>query len=190
MNIAISMEMTRVLRDTWHAAINHEWYEFLAGHRIQPMCCHGAVDLTDVDLVILAGGNDMHDIRTWRDNHYPSRDKFERELIQQAQQKQLPVVGVCRGAHFLNWIMGGTHRLMADPYDSVRTQLKPFEVVCHHSIEIDQLAPDFKIIEQDARGVIELVINRDCRMMGVGWHPERAVNAHTRSYLLEQIKAL
>ena len=74
MNIAISMEMTRVLRDTWHAALNHEWYEFLSGHEITPLCCHGAVpDTSQFDLVILTGGNDMPDITTWRNNSYVQR---------------------------------------------------------------------------------------------------------------------
>jgi len=67
MKIGLSMEMTRKLRDTWHAAINHEWYDFLAEHDIVPLCCHGNVPQTDeFDLIILAGGNDMHGIKTDR----------------------------------------------------------------------------------------------------------------------------
>ena len=49
------MEMTRVLRDTWHAAINHEWYDFLAGHTIVPICCHG--DFPDVAEFDFVGAN-------------------------------------------------------------------------------------------------------------------------------------
>ncbi len=64
MRIGISMEMTRVLRNTWHSAINHEWYNFLQGHNIIPLSCHGQVPLTnEFDLIILAGGNDMADIK-------------------------------------------------------------------------------------------------------------------------------
>ena len=191
MNIAISMEMTQVLRDTWHAAINHEWYDFLAGHTITPLCCHGAVpDTGKFDLVILAGGNDMPDIRTWRNNYYPYRDHFERDLIRSCQQTRTRLLGVCRGQHFLNSIMGGTHRLMATPYDNVRIELEPFPVTCHHTIQIDQLAPGFEVLLKDSAGVNELIINRKHRQLGVGWHPERAVNAHTRSYILDQINDL
>ena len=185
------MEMTLKLRDTWHAAINHEWYEFLNKHEIVPLCCHGPVPNTDeFDVVILAGGNDMPGVKTWRDNHYPARDNYEKKLIQQCLLTKTPVVGVCRGAHFIHWISGGTHRRMENPYDGVQVQLPKFEVTCHHSIQIDALAPGFEVLQQDNNGIIELAVNKSQRMLGVGWHPERAVNTHTRPYILDLIKSL
>lgn len=191
MNIAISMEMTRKLRDTWHAALNHEWYDFLSGHRITPWCCHDPdPDFRGIDLVILAGGNDMADIRTWRDNHYPLRDRFEKYVIERCLEIGVPLAGVCRGAHFLNFTMGGTHRLMQDPYDGTITELSQWPVTCHHSIQIDRLAPEFEALEQDHRGVIELARHRPNRQLMIGWHPERSVNSHTRSYILELLGSL
>ena len=191
MKIAISMEMTQVLRNTWHAAINHEWYEFLNGHEIVPVCCHGPmIDVAEFDLVILAGGNDMHDIVTWRNNHYPLRDQFETRIIKQCLISQVPLVGICRGQHFLNYVQGGTHVLMARPYDNIKVSLPQFEVTCHHTIQIDQLAPGFEVLQQDSAGIKELVIHKHNRQLGIGWHPERAVNAHTRSYILDLIKLL
>jgi gamma-glutamyl-gamma-aminobutyrate hydrolase PuuD len=185
------MEMTRMLRDTWHSAINHEWYDFLQGHHIVPLSCHGALPQTDeYDLIILAGGNDMHDIVTWRDNNYPLRDQYERQLIQQCLLTSTSVIGICRGAHFINWVFGGTHKLMDQPYDNVTVQLDDLEVTCHHTIQIDQLAPGFDIILQDSNEVVELSINKSQRVMGIGWHPERAVNKHTRSYILDLINNL
>jgi gamma-glutamyl-gamma-aminobutyrate hydrolase PuuD len=191
MKIAISMEMTRMLRNTWHSAINHEWYDFLQGHDIVPLSCHGKLPQTDeYDLIVLAGGNDMHDIVTWRDNNYPLRDQYEQQLIQQCLLTKTPVVGICRGAHFINWAFGGTHKLMDQPYDNVKVQLDNLEVTCHHTIQIDQLAPEFDIIQQDATGIIELAINKTHRVMGIGWHPEREVNKHTRSYILDLVTKL
>lgn len=191
MKIGISMEMTRKLRDTWHAALNHEWYDFLSGHDIVPISCHGTVPQTDqFDLIILAGGNDMSDIKTWRDNNYPIRDAFERRLIEQAWLTKTPVMGICRGAHFINWVSGGTHRLMEAPYDNVAVNLSTMQVTCHHTICIDKLAPGFEILETDSNGIIELAVHRENRMLGVGWHPERLVNAHSRDYVLEIIDTL
>ena len=191
MNIAISMEMTRKLRETWHAALNHEWYDFLHGHTIVPVCCHGPVpDFQSIDIVILAGGNDMADIRTWRNNHYPFRDQFEQQLIDQSIGAGCPVMGICRGFHFMNWAQGGSHRLMIDPYDGKQVQLTSFEVTCHHTIEIDQLAPGFEVLEKDANGVIELAKHPTKRLLGVGWHPEREVNRHTRTWILDLIAGL
>lgn len=191
MKIGISMEMTRKLRDTWHAAINYEWYDFLAGHEIVPLSCHGAVPKTEeFDLIILAGGNDMPGIKTWRDNHYPIRDHFEHDLIQQCSLTDTPVIGICRGAHFINYTMGGTYKLMNNPYDNVLVELPKFNVTCHHTIQNDVLAPGFEVLQQDKNGVVELAINKSQRMLGIGWHPEREVNKHTRAYILDLIREL
>lgn len=191
MKIAISMEMTRVLRNTWHAAINHEWYNWFEEHEIVPLCCHGPQpDTEKFDLVVLTGGNDMSDIVTWRNNHYPPRDQFEKSLIQQCLLTRTPLIGICRGSHFLNWTQGGTHKLMQNPYDNVRVQLPKFDVTCHHTICIDQLAPGFEILQQDSHGIVELAIHKHNRQLGIGWHPERAVNQHTRSYVMGLISKL
>lgn len=191
MKIAISMEMTRKLRDTWHAALNHEWYDFLQGHTIVPLCClDNNLDISGLDLVILAGGNDMHDICTWRDNHHQQRDDYENKLLNLCVAANVPAVGICRGSHFMNYTFGGAHKLMQNPYDDVQVTLPEFEVTCHHSIQINKLAPGFDILQQDANGVIELFVNKQTRMLGIGWHPERKVNVHTRSYILNLINTL
>lgn len=191
MKIAISMEMTLKLRDTWHAALNHEWYEFLDGHDIVPLSCHGPIpDTSEFDLVILTGGQDMPDIKTWRNNSYPLRDTFETNLIKQCISTKTPIMGICRGQHFLNYTMGGTHVLMDQPYDNVEISLTPFNVTCHHSIRIDKLAPGFDVLLEDSKGVKELVIDNERKLIGVGWHPERKVNEHTRKYILEVINGI
>jgi len=191
MKIGISMEMTRVLRDTWHAALNHEWYTFLYQHEIVPLSCHGKLPQTDeFDLIILAGGNDMPDIVTWRNNHYPLRDAYERKLINQCMITHTPIMGVCRGAHYLNFMMGGSYKLMDNPYDNVKVQLNDFEVTCHHTIQIDKVAPGFEVLQQDSHGVVELTISKAQRMLCVGWHPEREVNMYTREYIRTLINEL
>lgn len=191
MKIGISMEMTQVLRDTWHAALNHEWYDIFAGHDIVPLCCHGAEPNTDeFDLIVLTGGNDTVKFQTWRNNVYPARDEFEHKLIRQCLISRTPLIGICRGSHFLNLESGGTVRLMEEPYDNVRIQLPNFEVTCHHSICIDKLALGFTVLQADAVGVTELAIHKENRQLGIGWHPERTVNTHTREYILNLIKSL
>jgi putative glutamine amidotransferase len=191
MKIGISMEMTRMLRDTWHAALNHEWYDIFAGHEIVPLSCHGNIPNTDeFNLIVLTGGNDTKKFQTWRNNVYPLRDEFESKLIRQCLISRTPLIGICRGSHFLNLEAGGTVRLMEEPYDNVKIQLPEFQVTCHHTICIDQLAPGFTALQADSNGVIELAIHKSNRQLGIGWHPERTVNTHTREYILNLIKSL
>lgn len=190
MKIGLSLETTRVLRDTWHSAINHDWYDFLKDHTITPMVSLGKYDVTEFDVIILCGGNDMSDFVTWRNNNDPQRDQFEADLIDQAISNNIPVVGICRGSHFINKHAGGTLRLLDLPYDNVKVELDGLTVTCHHTIAIDQLAPGFEVLYQDKHGVIELALNRDKRLLGIGWHPERPVNTHTRELILNLIKEL
>lgn len=191
MKIAMSMEMTLKLRNTWHAALSHEWYDFLTDYNIVPLSCHGRFpDVTEFDYVFLTGGNDLEDIVTWRNNNYPERDAFERRLINECAAARIPLVGVCRGQHLLNHVEGGTHKLMSTPYDHVPVDLDLFTVHCHHSIQIDQLAPGFDTLLEDKHQVKELIINREQRQLGIGWHPERPINSHTREYVLELINEL
>ena len=190
MKIGISLETTKVLRNTWHSVINHEWYHVMAGHEIHPLICHDKYDASNYDLIILCGGNDMPGMPTWRDNNYPIRDEFEGKLLQDAINKNIPVVGICRGSHFMNWALGGTLRFLPEPYDNVEVELENLTVTCHHTIAIDKLAPGFEVLKQDSSGVIELAIDRNRRLLGVGWHPERNVNAHTRDMIKDLIKDL
>lgn len=192
MKIGLSLETTRVLRDTWHTAINHDWYDFLRSHTIVPLISADPtpVEVLDFDLIILCGGNDMSDFVTWRNNNDPQRDRFEADLLDQAVKYRIPVVGICRGSHFINKHMGGTLRLLETPYDNVQVELSGLTVTCHHTIAIDQLAPGFEAVLTDKSGVVELALNKDKRMLGIGWHPERPVNTHTRESLLELIKQL
>lgn len=192
MKVGLSLETTRVLRDTWHSAINHDWYDFLQGHTIVPLVSADScpVDVLEYDLIILCGGNDMSDFVTWRNNNDPQRDQFETDLIDQAIKYRVPVIGICRGSHFINKHQGGTLRMLDVPYDNVAVELEGFTVTCHHTIAIDQLAPGFEVVLKDKNGVIELAVNRDKRLLGIGWHPERPVNTHTRESLLTLIKAL
>ena len=142
MKVGISLETTRVLRDTWHSAINHDWYDFLKGHTIVPLVSAdtSGINVSEFDLIVLCGGNDMSDFVTWRNNNDPQRDRFEARLIDQAIERMVPVVGICRGSHFINKHMGGTLRMLDTPYDNVQVALPGINVVCHHTIAIDAVA--------------------------------------------------
>jgi putative glutamine amidotransferase len=190
MKIAISLETTKTLRDTWHSAINHEWYEFLQGHELCPLVSRASADLADVDFLILCGGNDMPDMPTWRANHDAIRDLFEHDLLDRAVSDKIPVMGICRGFHFMNHHFGGTLKYLETPYDNVPVNLFEMQVTCHHTIGIDELAPDFECLLKDASGVIELARDPRRRLLGVGWHPERAVNSHTRLMIKEMMATL
>lgn len=73
-----------------------------------------AIDwLDDIDGLLLSGGGDVGavhydgDSRISRDVN-PARDAFELQLLASADRRNMPVLGLCRGAQLLNVHLGGT----------------------------------------------------------------------------------
>lgn len=73
-------------------------------------------DIADCDGLILSGGVDIHP-GYYNNNNlvypnmpkqlYQKRDAFEIGLFKAAQQRKIPVLGVCRGLQLVNCILGG-----------------------------------------------------------------------------------
>jgi putative glutamine amidotransferase len=70
--------------------------------------------LDAVDAIVLAPGRDIEPRRYGQDPHpllaatEPQRDEFELELVARALERDLPILGMCRGIQVLNVALGGT----------------------------------------------------------------------------------
>jgi len=70
--------------------------------------------LDALDAIVLAPGRDIDPSRYGREPHpllsatEPRRDEFELELIPLALERELPILGMCRGIQTLNVALGGT----------------------------------------------------------------------------------
>jgi putative glutamine amidotransferase len=66
------------------------------------------------DGILLGGGRDIEPARYGQEPHEllsvtdPQRDAFELELVAQALDRGLPILGMCRGIQILNVVLGGT----------------------------------------------------------------------------------
>jgi putative glutamine amidotransferase len=66
------------------------------------------------DGILLGGGRDIEPARYGQEPHElltatdPQRDAFELELVEQALDRGLPILGMCRGIQILNVALGGT----------------------------------------------------------------------------------
>ncbi|WP_459939403.1 gamma-glutamyl-gamma-aminobutyrate hydrolase family protein [Desulfonatronum parangueonense] len=124
------------------------------------------------------------------------RDELEQKLLRQAMDRNLPVLGICRGAQLINVSAGGNlHQHLAGFYQetpNIRSLLprKTVQVVdgsrlsailkcavCRvnalHDQAINRLGAAVQVVASEANGVIQAVELTDKDfVVGVQWHPE------------------
>lgn len=126
----------------------------------------------------------------------PARDDLERGLIDEAVRRDLPILGICRGAQLLNVHFGGSLHQTLAPFYEETPQLwtvlprktvelapeshlaqvigeRPCDVNALHAQAVDALGEGFRVAAREHTGVIQAVEDRDHRFrIGVQWHPE------------------
>ncbi len=124
------------------------------------------------------------------------RDELEFELLEQAFEKGIPVLGICRGAQLINIQQGGTlHSDISGYYTEVPrvNSVWPKKKVClakqgmlyellksqylwvnamHHQA-VDTLGEGLQVVAREENGIVQAIehTGRDF-VLGVQWHPE------------------
>ncbi|MDR7556026.1 MAG: gamma-glutamyl-gamma-aminobutyrate hydrolase family protein [Armatimonadota bacterium] len=170
-----------------------------------------------IDGVVLSGGVDVHP-RHYGQTVHPGvahtltldepRDLLELELARSALDRDLPVLGICRGAQVLTVAAGGTlwqdlslagvdpgrhdqdgrhqdwepaHGITIEPGSRLAEVLAAvvLGVNSFHHQAIATPAPGFAVVARADDGTIEAVERTDHPFaVGVQWHPERMVAHH------------
>ena len=171
-------------------------------------------DIERCNGIILTGGSDINP-RLYNQPEYlaycnpkdidESRDEFEWKIIQHTEEKQKPVLGICRGLQFINVFFGGT--LVPDIPAFGKFNHSKFEEGRdrEHLVEIDSNSILYKILGKEngeinsahhqsadmpgyglvvnamsPDGIIEGMERREPEgksfLMLVQWHPERMTN--------------
>lgn len=155
-----------------------------------------------IDGLILTGGSDISTDLYGEEPHpmlgktHRARDLWEIELLKEAYQQEIPVLGICRGMQLMNVVGGGSlyqdlssqreqliqhiqkanfqtpsHAIKIMP-DSWLASLygKETRVNSYHHQSIKKLSGDFKIVAHSSDHVIEAIEGNNA--YGVQWHPE------------------
>ncbi len=156
----------------------------------------------DLDAVIIGGGDDIDpalyaDSRHHRRGSYDrARDAFERRIIEDALERERPLLGICRGAQLLNATLGGDlHqdvRAMRE-HTSNRRSVLPRKIVAVdissrlydilgtasivvnslHEQAVNQPGEGLRIVARDRDGIVQAIEHEgDVLRVGVQWHPE------------------
>lgn len=141
-------------------------------------------DTLDLDGILLTGGNDLDTLEDGS-NVAPERDSFERRLLYYAIERDLPVLGVCRGAQLVNVYFGGslspveghvatTHEISITT-SSIPDTPQSAKTNSYHNygIKTDGLAAQMKAIARTEDATIEWIEHETHPITAIIWHPER-----------------
>ena len=163
--------------------------------------------LDSLDGILLSGGADINPLFLGEDpvrelhNINPYRDRQELMIVKMAADRQIPVLGICRGIQTMTAALGGT--LYQDIYSQAEGKLIKHSqdldrAYASHIVNIDEdsllagvmgttslpvnsfhhqavkePAPGFKVCARSNDGIIEAVESSEYKsMLGVQWHPE------------------
>jgi gamma-glutamyl-gamma-aminobutyrate hydrolase PuuD len=157
--------------------LDQVWVKFLLGCGLLPIPIPNSVDAAlticeKVNGIVLTGGNDL----TAYGGDAPDRDQTETALLDLAEQRDLPVLGVCRGMQMIQHRFG-TRLQRVSGHVAARQRIwiegRNVEVNSFHHFGAMEVYPPLKTWAISDDGVVKAVRHADRRLMGVMWHPER-----------------
>jgi putative glutamine amidotransferase len=176
--------------------------------------------LDAVDALIFSGGSDLDPVHYGQQAHpetfgiHEERDRAELELMKAALERDMPVLGVCRGIQVLNVARGGNliqhlpelvgheghkndppgefidHDVAIEP-DTTLAQIlgERHGVKSHHHQGLDALGEGLRVSAHAEDGSVEGVEDPERRFaLGVLWHPEAGEDRKLFEALVEQAR--
>ncbi|MFD9128082.1 gamma-glutamyl-gamma-aminobutyrate hydrolase family protein [Kitasatospora sp. NPDC059571] len=152
-----------------------------------------------LDGLVLAGGSDIDPARYGEPPGpdtgppHPARDAWESELLAGALERDLPLLGVCRGMQLLNVALGGSlvqhlpedgHRGGPAQFARQAVHIRPdsrlgailgrsAKVSCYHHQAADRLGTGLQAVAWAGDETVEALELPGRRfVLGVQWHPE------------------
>jgi putative glutamine amidotransferase len=178
--------------------------------------------LDRIDALILAGGADIDPATYGAQPHpetsgtWPERDRFELGVAHRALERDIPVLGICRGMEMLNVVRGGTlcqhlpdlvghpdHRHTPGAFGDHEVRLEPgsaaaraagaerIAVKSHHHQGVDRLgdgviATGWSVDDE----VVEAIeVEGQSFALGVLWHPEQDLQSRVVKALADAARA-
>lgn len=170
--------------------LDQQWGAFLEGLGLTPVAVPNGLsqpaiwmDALGIEGLLLTGGNDLS-ILPGAGNPAPERDQTEAALLDAAKERNLPVLGVCRGMQMINHWLGG-QLVPVEGHTAVRHGLKLLsgavdfidfrDVNSFHDwgMQADSLASGLTARCEAPDGTVEAYTHDTLPWAGIMWHPER-----------------
>ena len=159
--------------------LDQAWARFIAACGLLPLVLPNVPEValslfqnTDVAGLLLTGGNDLASLG----GDAPERDTTENALVDDAQARGLPVLGVCRGMqviqqrHAIPLVRVEGH---VTPSQIIEINGEPIEVNSYHRFAARESQPPLEVWAISADGVVKAVQHTSRPTTAIMWHPER-----------------
>lgn len=161
--------------------LDQAWPRFLAACGLVPVVVPNVVDVAlavcadpHVAGLVLTGGNDLAALG----GDAPERDAVEDAVFNLAEQRNLPVLGVCRGMQMIQHRFGIPLRRVEGHVarrQVIRIEGQPCEVNSYHGFAAFESRPPLEVWAVADDGAVEAIRDSTRRLTGIMWHPERLV---------------
>ena len=159
--------------------LDQAWTKFLAACDLLPVLLPNHTDValdlcTSVDVagLVLTGGNDLAELG----GDAPERDAVENALLDFAERRNLPVIGVCRGMQLIQYRSAVALRRAEGHVTKcqvIRIDGKPREVNSYHHFSAFDSRPPLDVWAVADDGVVKAIRHSAQPITGIMWHPER-----------------
>ncbi len=160
-------------------ALDESWTRFLIACECVPVPVPNHLEAAkmlleniQIDGILLTGGNSL--VRYGGDA--PQRDETERYLIGYAMEKDIPLVGICRGMQVIQDYFGVALNKVEEHVAVRHEVLLEGEWVMknsYHTYAACTSTEELAVVAKAADGAIEGVRHRKHRIYAMMWHPER-----------------
>lgn len=177
--------------------------------------------LDRIDALMLAGGADLDPSSYGAEPHpetagtSPRRDAVEIALVRRALQREMPVLGICRGMQLLNVALGGTlqqhvpdivstdaHRSTPGTFSDHDVRLEPgslaarasrglFAIKSHHHQAVGKLGDGLVVTGWSVLDGLPEALEAPAHeyVLGVQWHPEADPHSSVVKSLVDEARS-
>ncbi len=180
--VAITQQVSVVAaRGERRDCLDQAWTKFLAACGMLPVLLPNIaetalalVERASITGLVLTGGNDLAVLG----GDAPERDAVESVLLNCAERRGLPVLGVCRGMQVIQQRFAvPLHRVEGHVAQRqvIRINGLPKEVNSYHHFAAFDSRPPLDVWAVADDGVVKAIRHSAQPIVGIMWHPERSV---------------
>ncbi|WP_225087013.1 gamma-glutamyl-gamma-aminobutyrate hydrolase family protein [Pectobacterium colocasium] len=176
---AITMRSDMIIsRNERRDSLDVRWYPFLNALGAQPIIvpndrfiAEQILVNSNIDFIVLSGGGDVSSVSGRR----TERDQVEEIFLAYSKEKNIPVIGVCRGMQKMVEHCGGKLRKV-ERHTNIRhrvTGIHYSQVNSFHNYGIEEMPEQLIPFVLADDGTVEAFFSKELNWLGVMWHPER-----------------